>query len=129
MPKKTQLDEVSLARKPKPDYEKKFKELVKLIKEIIILETKWAQMQLLKEIKDGSGFPRTSWRFAENVLDYYDLLKTAVDASNFIPPDMVHLEECMRELIAKKEKVTSLKLKALYQEKYPDEPVGKYCFL
>jgi len=111
-------------------YEEKFKSLIKHIKEIVVLEMRLALRALLEELKDGERRINGSYIFAEKAVDHYELLRISIgdDAADFIPPHIDHVAECMKELLAKKKKITSLNLESLYREKFPGDSAGKWCF-
>lgn len=111
-------------------YEEKFKSLIKHIKDIVVLEMRLALRALLKELKDGERRINGSYLFAEKAFDHYELLKISIgdDAADFIPPHIDHVAECMKKILAKRKKITSLNLEALYREKYPEDAAGKWCF-
>lgn len=108
----------------------KFRSLIRYIKEILVLEVKFAQEALLEEIQSVRERPASSDIMAEKATEYYELLKISIgiDADDFIPPRIDYLRACMVELLAQKKKFNANELEAKYKNKFSDEPVGKFCF-
>lgn len=111
-------------------YEEKFNELIYYIKWVVTHEMRLAMRALLEELRRGERRINGSYLFAEKAVDHYELLKISIgdDAADFIPPHIDHVAECMKKLLAKKTKIISRELEALYRKPFPEDAAGKWCF-
>ncbi|MGI6353817.1 MAG: hypothetical protein ACOX6W_01765 [Lentisphaeria bacterium] len=115
---------------PPIDYEQAYRNLWSRIYKSYSRSQDFAMLMLFKDILNEHNPYTNSYHEIIKARELYMLLDDFVGIPQHIrddgPPNVLYLEECMRELIAEKKAVDPRSLQKLYKQKFPDEPPCRF---